>query len=213
MGRLLDLTGKRFKYLIVIERAESKNKRTMWRCRCDCGGYIVTRADALKIGDSLSCGCYGMRRFKESKETHKLSKTRVYHIWENMKQRCLNKNKTSFHLYGGRGITLCEEWMVFQNFYDDMGLPNKDQSIDRIDNEKGYSKVNCRWATPREQSRNKRTNILIEWDGEKKVLSDWADFLGIKVATLYTRVVRLGWDIDRAFNEPVKKLTRTHKET
>ena len=160
MAKLIDLTGQRFGRLTVVERTgTSKNGNALWACRCDCGNVAVVRGASLKNGITRSCGCLIAESTKDRNTTHGLRKTRLYHVWANMKDRCLNPNTPSYSYYGGRGITICDEWRDdFQAFYD-WAMANghrDDLSIDRIDNDKGYNPDNCRWATHSEQMHNRR---------------------------------------------------------
>ena len=133
---------------------------------------------------------------------HWKSYTAAYSRWTNMKDRCRNKRNIRFHRYGGRGIGICKKWESFDNFYYDMGDPPCGMTLDRIDNNKGYSKENCRWATYKEQQRNMHNSIFLEFNGIKKHMYEWADQLKIKRGTLYTRL-RRGWSIEKSFSQPV----------
>lgn len=203
MPNFNDITGKRFNNLTVLSRAENSGKRVMWKCLCDCGGEIITRSDSLKTGHTVSCGCVSKTRLAQHREKHGKVGSRVYSIWQGMKNRCINESSASYSMYGGRGIYVCDEWLDFNTFYKDMGDPPKSSSIERIDNNKGYCKENCKWATSYEQSRNKRSNVNISWNGKKMVLEDWAAHLNINIHTLYARVIRYKWTIERAFTQQV----------
>ena len=147
--------GERHGRLILIE-TETNNERRGWKCKCDCGNYTFVRFDSLK--STNSCGCLRIEKGKE-KKTHGMTSTTAYSVWQGMKKRCLNKNNPNYHNYGGRGISVSERWIKFENFLEDMGHPPKGMQLDRIDNNLGYSKENCRWATPKENSNNKRNTL------------------------------------------------------
>jgi hypothetical protein len=128
-----------------------------------------------------------------------------YRAWLNMRSRCYNPTYIHYHRYGERGIKVCNRWRnSFPNFLADMGKrPSPAHSLDRIDNDKSYSPENCQWATRKEQQRNRHDNALVEWNGEIKGMSDWADLWGMARQTLYERIVRRKWPPER-WNEPVR---------
>ena len=156
-----DLTGERFGRLIAIKRLgeEYRENRGRWICICDCGNPTSTKTHSLTSGATKSCGCLGdeVRADNRNKHrTHGLRKTPEYNIWNLMRNRCLNPNATSYKHYGGRGISLCERWLKFENFYADMGPRPLGLTLDRINVDGDYEPGNCRWATWIEQCRNKR---------------------------------------------------------
>ena len=157
--KLIDLTGQQFGRLVVIQRAKAINKRTKWLCRCECGNEVVVESYNLKTGHTQSCGCLQREATSSANKTHHCTHTRLYRIWNNMKNRCYRKSYHAFHHYGGRGIKVCDEWRDdFQAFYD-WAMANgyrDDLSIDRIDSNGNYEPSNCRWATMAEQNKNKR---------------------------------------------------------
>lgn len=129
-----------------------------------------------------------------------------YGVWSGMRDRCENPANNRFHLYGARGISVCERWQQFEFFYEDMGpRPTAKHSIDRIDNDGNYQPGNCRWITMKEQANNTSANRLLTFNGVTLTLSQWSERLGINVGTLGHRTGRLGWSIERAFSEPVQQ--------
>ena len=137
---------------------------------------------------------------------HGMSKTSTYKSWEAMIQRCSNASLKSYKNYGGRGISVCYEWTKFEKFYADMGIKPNGCSIDRIDVNGNYDKLNCRWSTMKQQNRNRRNNRLIEFNGETMCVNEWAESLGINKRTLLNRLTN-GWEIKKALTHPVHQLT------
>lgn len=199
--RLIDRTGDRYARLEVVERLAAKSRtdtNARWFCRCDCGRGVVAYGQDLERGRVKSCGCLNAERIMQ----HGMSNSHVYAVWQAMLQRCENPNAQRYDIYGARGISVCERWHRFENFFADMGNRPKGFSLDRIDVDKGYCKENCRWATTVQQANNKQKNRIIEFNGEKATLAEWAACKGLDWFTLRGRL-ELGWSIDRAFNEPV----------
>lgn len=198
MPKYRDLAGCKFGRIRVIKPVDEKcesGKHKRWICICDCGKFKVCYSDKLLKGDNKSCGCIN----------HGKTKTRLYHIWAHMKDRCYNSKGQNYHLYGERGITICDEWLSdFMNFYKwSMAHGYSDElSIDRIDNNKGYYPDNCRWTNMKIQANNTRSNHLITYLNETKTLTEWAEQLGIKSNTLLYRL-RRGWTVERAFTTRV----------
>lgn len=209
-----DLTGQRFGRLMVLEKAETRNHRTYWRCVCDCGNYSDVRSDALISGKTKSCGCLQKESAANLKMKHGKCNTKIYRAWDSMKDRCRNKNCNNYKNYGARGITYCDEWEEFDNFYN-WAMENgysDELTLDRIDVNGNYEPSNCRWATYDEQARNKRTNRIITYNGETKCVKDWAEFLGIDSHLLSARLNRLGWDEEKALTTPVDKRYARYKK-
>lgn len=210
-----DLNGKRFGYLTVVGRAENEetishgrvHKRAMWYCQCDCGSQIKkVRASHLKEGRIISCGCIGQKHSREAKIKHDGTRTRLYRIWCNMKNRCYNENVRSYKTYGARGIGVCEEWKNdFQAFRDwaiNSGY-REDLTIDRINNNGNYEPDNCKWSTTKEQANNTSRSHMITYNGRTMSLSNWARELGINPAALRSRI-RNNWPIEKALLQEVE---------
>lgn len=172
-----DETGNRYGRLTVISRsANYRDGSAQWACKCDCGAIVVHKGAALRRGVVVSCGCYRI----ELGTKHRMCFTTEYKSWQGMKDRCNNPKSKDYPMYGGRGITVCDSWAhSFERFYADMGPKPFGYSIDRIDNAMGYSPGNCRWATNRTQSTNRRSTRFITIGDETLSISDWARRVGI----------------------------------
>lgn len=199
----LDITGMTFGKLYVIEPiGVKKNQGVIWRCICSCSNQneVFAGTGSLTSGHTNSCGCYKIDRTKETNTKHGKRNTSENKAWKEMKERCYNPNNSSYHRYGGRGIIVCEEWKnSFEKFYLDMGdKPGKEYSIERINNDGNYEPGNCRWATRKEQSRNRRSNKNIEFNGEIKILTEWAELIGISPSLISQRI-RNNWTMDQIF--------------
>lgn len=192
MGKLIDLTGKKFGRLTVVSRLENDGRRnSRWHCICDCGTSRTVRGDSLKSGRTLSCGCLNKERASATHRTHGMRGSKTYCVWQHMKGRCYNPKNPRFAYYGGRGITVCGRWKnSFENFYADMGDKPEGLTIERIDNNRGYYPKNCKWATQKEQTRNQRSNRMIKYQGKERCIGAWAEELGIRRTTLSYRLNR-----------------------
>lgn len=204
------MIGKRFDRLTVVAETNKRNKSgsIYYLCKCDCGKEKIIDGTNLRYGVTRSCGCYNREIISKENPVYN---TKLYHVYCGMKRRCYNLNDRSYHNYGGRGITICDEWESFENFQK-WALENgysESLWIDRIDNDKGYSPDNCRWTTPKEQQNNKRTCIFITINGVTKSLTMWAEEAGIKPSTLQRRI-KLGWKEEDLF-KPVDK-SKSHGE-
>jgi hypothetical protein len=200
-----DITGQKFARLLVIGYSEKKtkaNKRMVW-CQCDCGSIKEQVAANLVSGMAKSCGCLVGESAKERFTKHGHRYHPLYNRYRHMLQRCYSINSEEYKNYGARGITVCDEWRKsFAKFAEDMGAaPFASASIDRIDNNKCYSKENCHWATKKEQSTNRRNVTLIEYDGQTMCISDWEKKLGFGSRSLRARLAA-GMSIDEAFTLP-----------
>lgn len=202
MGQLIDLIGKKFTRLLVIKRVgRTKDYSPTWLCLCDCGKQMITSTHNLRNKNTRSCGCLRL----EVVSSHKMSRSKIYCVWHTMLQKCNNPNNLQYKNYGGRGIKVCKRWMKFENFYKDVGNPPFPRAqIDRINNGKGYFPDNWRWATNKINSRNKRNNIIINYNNKKQCLIEWSEETGIKASVISVRLKR-GWSIKKALTTPVRK--------
>jgi hypothetical protein len=180
--RLKDLRGQQIGRWCVKERAPSRNGRTYWTCRCLCGAIQEVAAEALLRSDdraSRSCGCLMKEEASRRRTTHghttKGQSSLEYKTWVQMHRRCREKND-----YRGRGIKVCKRWAKFENFFADMGpRPGLGATIERKNNNGGYSPRNCCWATMRDQSRNKRWTRRVTFNGERLSVAEWAERVGL----------------------------------
>lgn len=202
----LDLIGRRFERLTVIAQNGMEGRARKWDCVCDCGTSVNVVGAQLVNGNTKSCGCY-RRDIKRAQmavlnKTHGMSHTPEHYSWWGMLRRCSDPTVRSFKLYGARGISVCERWQDFENFYADMGpRPSARHSIGRIDNDMGYSPENCRWETPTEQALNTRRNVVITAFGRTAPLGEFVEASGPDYKRVWKRL-RRGWDAERALTEP-----------
>lgn len=182
--------------LTVIKRVGKIGKHVSWICKCDCGNLTEPiSGNNLKKGHVKSCGCLYRK--------HGMTGTRLYSIWKGIKTRCYNKNHIHYENYGGRGITVCNDWKDDFRAFADWAIANgysSELTIDRIDPNGNYEPSNCKWSAVKEQQNNKRNNILITYNGKCQTLSKWSEELGIDYHKLLMRIKR-GWDIERAFTK------------
>ena len=212
-----DLTGKVFNRLTVIEfshrNGTSNRYRYFWKCKCECGNEVIRRSDGLTGKGIKSCGCYREEKLAENnfkinnpRKTHGKTNTRLYKIYSKMKERCYNKNYQEYHLYGGRGIKVCEEWKNDFMFFYDWAMANgynSKLSIDRIEFNGNYEPSNCRWANDYTQANNKRNNILLTHNGKTMTMPEWARELTLPYSTLANRRKK-GKSVEEILN-PIKK--------
>jgi hypothetical protein len=200
-------SGDRFGDLIVgRETVREGSRLRYWLCRCVCGRQKAIKGTNLTSGMTKSCGCGIGKATKRVHTRHGSYKTKEYQIWATMKDRCFNSNNKKFHLYGGRGITVCDRWRhSFENFIADMGVrPTSRHSIDRIDGNGNYEPTNCRWATYKEQGNNTRANHLLSFRSLTLTVTQWAEHLNVNKKTLDFRL-RSGWSVEKVLSEPVRK--------
>lgn len=205
-----NLLGLRFGRLVVIEAAENKGKKPRWLCQCDCGKTKIVHSSSLKNGNTKSCGCFRTETTIARCSTNRSKDKTLYAVWNTIKQRCNNPNNKSYSNYGGRGITICDEWYNYDNFYE-WSINNGYKhglEIDRINNSLGYSPDNCRWVTKSVNANNKRNVKQYTINGESKSLPEWCREYNINYDTVYLRVHRLHWDVEKALVTPPIKYNR-----
>jgi DNA-binding protein Fis len=215
MTKKIDLVGQRFGRLVVVsEDGRDSQGKVLFKCLCDCGNYITTRAYSLRNGSCRSCGCRRKEVSSENNSTHGHSNEKLYGVWRGMIKRCYDPNHQAYERYGGRGITVCQEWLdnyeAFRDFmlvngYDEYGLAYEN-TIDRIDNNKGYSPDNCRVATMRTQSLNKSSNHLITYKGKKMTVTEAAEKNNLTNHQVFNRLDK-GWSMNRALHQPLGKVS------
>lgn len=224
MPKKIDLTGQPFGRLVVIREAgRDKGGHVLWLCRCECGNEITVRGDSLRDENTTSCGCYHRERAAEANTTHGMNKTRLYSVWGALLRRVgVHKGASEEvkHYYQDRGITVCDEWLVFENFRDwaiSRGYSD-DLEIDRRDNDKGYFPENCQWVSRRENMNNRRNTIRLE-DGTP--LAMFCSKVGIetrengkptkqysKILTAYSRYHRAHPELVEAANRTILEMRK-----
>lgn len=199
------LEGQKFGRLTAIEIAgQNKDGRVIYKCLCECGKYVPILAKLLSNGATRSCGCLKSDITKERNtkagKAHGQAASPTYSSWRAMLRRCLIPGSPSYEHYGGRGITVCERWMDIRNFIEDMGIrPGTRYSIDRIDCNGNYEKSNCRWATKKEQSRNRNCCHKVTLMGRTATVAEWSEISGIPDSTIYQRLAK-GMPVEEVFS-------------
>ena len=211
-----DLTGMTFGRLKVLSLHSrgTKTLRVKWNCSCVCGNPAIVPANNLTTRQTKSCRCLKLESLKLGKRflaTHGMSKSGAYGTWYKMVNRCTNPKADDFKFYMARGITVCDFWLKFENFYRDMGDRPEGMEIDRIDNNKGYYKENCRWVSHKENCRNFRRNRMVTYQGQTKTLIEWSEDIGLNESSVRHRLNN-GWSIEKALTAP-KNSTRSEAAT
>ncbi|MDF2535516.1 MAG: hypothetical protein K0R18_1675 [Bacillales bacterium] len=199
MRKRIELTGKFGRLTIIKFSHIGSSGHVYWSCKCDCGNKLSVRGCHLVNGDTMSCGCL----HDELKLKHGKYGTKIYFAWAQMIQRCNNPKNEAYPNYGGREIKVCNEWLSFEKFYEDMGDRPNGMTLDRKDNDRGYFKENCRWATKEEQENNKRTNKIITFNGKTLSLKQWSYEVNINYNTL-TKRLNKGWSIEDTLTRKVQ---------
>ena len=203
------LIGRRFGRYVVIDTCPDNSRKVL--CRCDCGNEKYVYDSNLLSGRTMSCGCLSSDVTAERNYKHGETKTRLYHVWLNMKRRCNDPRNNRYKDYGGKGVKVCDDWDDFAGFKkwaDDTGYDPDARygqcTIDRIDVNGNYEPGNCRWATIREQCNNRTTNHLLTYNGITKNITEWEEYLGVDKGRLDNRI-RKGWSTERAIETPFKR--------
>lgn len=217
--KIIDLSGKKFGRLTVIKQAGKKNNKITWLCKCDCGNEKIVKGIDLKRQHVKSCGCLKKELVPKSK-IHGKRFTRLYAVWNSMKQRCGNPKNKGYKNYGGKGIKVCGKWAnSFVEFYNwaiengyNENLSGNDCTIDRININGDYEPNNCRWVDKKIQANNKSNNHFITYRGETGTVAQWEEKLGIDSRALYQRL-KLGWSVDKTIETPVREAKIKYKFT
>lgn len=201
------IEGQRFGRLVVEAPARiDRWAQVIWLCRCDCGGQIEARGKHLWSGGTKSCGCFRREHssFMNLRHGHARSGrvTRTHQSWNSMVGRCTNPRDGRYRDYGGRGIKVCDRWMVFEEFLKDMGERPPGLTLERKDNNAGYSPENCKWATRKEQANNTRRNRVLEFCGERLSVAQWSERLSLNPENVYIRL-KNGWSTPDALSPPM----------
>lgn len=199
-----DISGQRFGYLraVSLHPERTAKGQAVWVCLCDCGNTKNCPGILLRNGFTRSCGCY--RRSAVWHITHGRSGTPEYIIWGSIINRCTCKQSYNFKSYGGRGISVCDRWRKFENFFADMGTrPSPHLTVERVDNEKPYSPANCIWATRKDQARNRRGNRRLTFNGKTLTVAEWSEITGIHTRTIRARLDVQNWSVEDALTGPV----------
>lgn len=202
-----NVRGERFGRLVAMEPVYIDSwKQVFWRCKCDCGAIKDIRGKHLWSGKIKSCGCFRVENSRTAFTKHGYARKNqispTFASWSSMIDRCRNRNNNAYDRYGGRGITVCDRWKKFENFLADMGERPAQLTLERRDNDKGYSPDNCYWATYKQQGRNTCRNRVIEMDGTARCLAEWAEMYKVNSDLVWNRL-RLGWTPLKALTEPI----------
>lgn len=214
-SNFIDMTGwKMYEHGVpdskieVIKQAPkdpSKPKKVFWICKCSCGNpkEFIVDGTGLRSGNTLSCGCVKLERHPY---THKETGSKLYQVWAAMRKRCRNPHDKNYDRYGGRGIKVCDEWNHDYVAFRDWAYANgyeQGLEIDRINNDGNYEPSNCKWSTHKEQCNNRNSNVWIEYNGERKQVSEWCETLDIPYTAMCARVLN-GWTAEEILNTPYK---------
>lgn len=198
--------NKRFGSLVITENLGIRKQIHWVFAECDCGSIKPYRANDIMFGGSTNCGCKRRKYLVNKNTTHGLSRSPLYAVWQGIKDRCYREGHKAYHRYGGRGITVCDEWLNDFECFSNWALQNgwqKGLEIDRENNDGNYSPDNCRVVTMLVNRRNTSKTIYLEYNGERRPQSEWAEIMGISYDVLSDRVKDLGWSVDKALTTPL----------
>lgn len=214
MGKIVDLTGKKIGKLTVIKYVgQDKHNNARWLCQCECGNEVEISGTRLNCNKVKSCGCsISERASKGIHIIHNLTHTRLYNVWNGIKNRCYNKNNNRYNIYGARGIKVCNEWQEFQPFYDwamangyNPNAKRGECTIDRIDVNSDYCPENCRWVDSTLQAQNRKTTRNITINNETHCIKEWCKIKNINYQCVMRRINGYGWNIEKALTTPIRK--------
>lgn len=197
----LDVSGQRFSSLTAIQSAGMKGKQSLWLCYCDCGKECVVQLGNLRSGHTKSCGCLRSTATTNHKTTHGMYGTSTYNSWSSIITRCTNIKNHKYPDYGGRGIQVCDRWLIFENFLSDMGDRPLGTTIGRIDNNGNYIKENCEWQGNKTQARNKRNTRLFTFNNLTATLTEHCEILELNPSTVRSRLYTYKWPLERALTK------------
>ena len=195
---------------LIVSRTKKVGKEWYSQYKCFCGQLFQTSPYSVNTGHTKSCGCIKLR--VNSNYKHGLKATKIYWVWAAMLARCNNKKNKQYKNYGGRGITVCKRWYTFKLFIEDMGQrPGANSTLERINNNSGYSLANCKWATRHTQSRNTRRCRMLTFNNITKCLSDWAAHLGMTHSSIRYRIDK-GWSLHKTLTTPSSQTSTNRKQ-
>ena len=211
MSTKLDVKqGDKYGLFTILEECSERGKDREFKCLCECGNIKVVRLLDLRRGHAKSCGCYRSKLVTKTNTTHNQSRTKLYSIYHTMKARCSKESDPRYKYYGARGITVCDEWQIFERFskWANNNGYTEGLSIERVDVNGNYEPSNCTWIPKADQPKNARSNINITIDGETKYLQEWCRVFDINRNTVLNRVSRKGWSYKKALTTPIKAGTK-----
>lgn len=208
------MTNKRYGRLLVLNHTRTTKGKPYWLVRCDCGTQKEVMGETMRYGKAKSCGCWKREMIGLIARKHGMTASHFWYKWRSLKQRCLDKNSSTYYKYGARGVGLCKEWMDFENFKRDMYTSYKkhvekygerETTLDRIDVYGNYEPSNVRWATHKQQGRNKTNNAYLTMGGKKKTIAEWSEITGIPRSILEWRRTQPNWTDERALTQIPRK--------